>query len=83
MVFNDNSIYKLNHNLSLIDFSKVVKLFSNNASNITFINTDTINTNILDNNKTFTINNANINFNVNSLNEEIVFNNKMHYFDLF
>lgn len=83
MVFNHNSIYRLNHNLSLIDFSKVVKLFSNNASNITFINTDTINTNILDNNKIFTINNANITFNVNSLNEEIVFNNKIHYFDLF
>ena len=83
MVFNHNSIYRLNHNLSLIDFSNVVKLFSNNASNITFINTDTINTNILDNNKIFSINNANITFNVNSLNEEIVFNNKIHCFNLF
>lgn len=83
MIFNNNIIYNINHTISLMDFSFVVKIFSNNASDITYINTDTCITNILDNNKIFTVNNAQMFFNVNSLNEEIIFNNKVHHFDLF
>ena len=83
MCFNKNRISNINNNITLKDFSSIVKLFSNNVANITYITTNTLTTDILDNKNIFTINNAQIFYNVNSLNEEIIFNNKVHYFDLF
>ena len=82
-VFNNNTVYNLSNNISILDFSHIVKVFSNNASNITYINTNTLTTNILENNKIFMCNNAQIYFNNNSLTDEIHYNNNIQYFDLF
>lgn len=82
-LFNNSKIYSLTNTISSRDFTHIVKLFSNNASSITLINTNTLTTNILENNKIFMCNNAKIYLNTNSLNTEILYNNNIQYFDLF
>ena len=83
MIFDGTLSKIINTTTSLIDFSNVAKIFTQNASNITFINSKNVITNILENNKVLNLNNCNIFYNVNNSKEEIIIDNNVKYFDLF
>lgn len=83
MIYNSNNSYSINTNITLMDFSNIVEIFTNNASKINFINTENIITNILENNKNFYLDTAQLNYNVNLNNSEIIINNTPYCFDLF
>lgn len=83
MIFNGDNSKAINTTISLLDFSNVTKLISNNASQINFIHCNDITTNILENNKTLDINSSQIFYNVNSNKEEILIDNNPYYFDCF
>ena len=66
-----------------MDFSNIVEIFTHNASQINFIHTKDITTNILENNKSFHLDSAQLYYNVNLNNSEIIVDDILHCFDLF
>lgn len=83
MIFDGTVSKIINTNISLIDFSVITDIFTQNASNITFINSKNVITDILENNKLLNLNNCNIFYNVNNTKEEIIIDGNVKYFDLF
>ena len=87
MIYNsnnpNNNSYPINTDTSLMDFSNIVEIFTHNASQINFIHTKDIKTNILENNKSFHLDSAQLYYNVNLNNSEIIVDDILHCFDLF
>ena len=83
MIFDGTLSKIINTTTSLMNFSKVTQIFTQNASNINFINSKNVITDILENNKLLNLNNCNIFYNVNNNKEEIIIDGNVKYFDLF
>ena len=73
----------LQKNTESINKNDVSKLQSSGLSVISYINSDSINSEILDINNTLDFNNESfLYFNVNSIREEVIINNTQKFFDI-
>ena len=73
----------LQNNTESINKNDVSKLQSSGSSVISYINSDSINSEILDINNTLHFNNESfLYFNVNSIREEVIINNSQKFFDI-
>ena len=83
MIYNNNVSLSINTDTSLLDFSNIVKIISNNISQLNYVNTKNLTTDILENNHIFNLNSAEFYYNVNNNNTEIIIDNNNYCFDIF
>ena len=78
-----NKCCELQNNTQFIDKNTVFKMKTSDSSIISYINSDSINSEILDINNNLNFNNeSSLYFNANSMREEVIINNKQKFFDI-
>jgi hypothetical protein len=83
MIHDTTNVYELQNNTQIINKNVVFKLQSTAASVISYINSESINPEILDINNTLDFNNeSSLYFNANSMREEVIINNTAKFFDI-
>jgi hypothetical protein len=83
MIHDTTNTKNLQNNTESINKNDVSKLQSSSSSVISYINSDSINSEILDINNTLDFNNeSSLYFNANSMREEIIINNAQNFFDI-
>ena len=83
MVRDTKYVYELQNNTQIINKNTVFKMKTSDSSIISYINSDSINLEILDINNTLDFNNeSSLYFNANSMREEVIINNTAKFFDI-
>ena len=83
MIHDTINVYELQNNTTIINKNDIFKMKSVDASIISYIGSDSINSEILDINNTLDFNNeSSLYFNANSMREEIIVNNTQKFFDI-
>ena len=83
MVRDTKYVYELQNNTQIINKNTVFKMKTSDSSIISYINSDSINSEILDINNTLDFNNESyLYFNANSMREEVIINNTAKFFDI-
>jgi len=83
MIQDIKYVYELQNNTQFVDKNTVFKMRTSDSSIISYINSDSINSEILDINNTLDFNNeSSLYFNANSMREEVIINNTQKFFDI-
>ena len=83
MIRDTKFVYELQNNTQIINKNTVFKMKTSDSSIISYINSDSINLEILDINNTLDFNNeSSLYFNANSMREEVIINNTAKFFDI-
>ena len=83
MIRDTKFVYELQNNTQIINKNTVFKMKTSDSSIISYINSDSINSEILDINNTLDFNNeSSLYFNANSMREEVIINNTAKFFDI-
>lgn len=83
MIRDTKFVYELQNNTQIINKNTVFKMKTSDSSIISYINSDSINSEILDINNTLDFNNESyLYFNANSMREEVIINNTAKFFDI-
>ena len=83
MIQDIKYVYELQNNTQFVDKNSVFKMRTSDSSIISYINSDSINSEILDINNTLDFNNeSSLYFNANSMREEVIINNTQNFFDI-
>lgn len=81
MIHDTTNVYELQN--TIINKNEVFKMITSDSSIISYINSDSINPEILDINNTLNFNNeSSLYFNANSMREEAIINNTQKFFDI-
>lgn len=83
MIHDTTNVYELQNSTGIINKNEVFKMITSDSSIISYINSDSINPEILDINNTLNFNNeSSLYFNANSMREEVIINNVQKFFDI-